>query len=109
MFSGARLFGCLFMRLPAIFLNRQLPCLVPGHTRFVRKDLAGKPDGPKHKDHARRRDDYVFRQWGPTGLLQAVPESAELQFGPPKTIDQGLADRPLRNGPKKLSIEIKIG
>ena len=68
-------------------MNRQLPCPVPGYTKFVRNDLAGKPNGPKHKEHTLRRDDRDLRQRGRTGLLQAVPESAELQFASPKTMD----------------------
>jgi len=49
-------------------------------------ELAGKPNGPKHQENALRRDDPDLRQRGRTGLLQAVPESAQVHFPWPKQI-----------------------
>jgi len=96
------------MRLPATFLNRQLPYPVPACTRLARKDLAGKPNGPKHKEHALRRDDRDLRQRGRTGLLQAVPESAGLQFASPKTIVYGHRGATLENG-RKTNLGMRVG
>ena len=56
-FSRLSLFGPLFMRLPTTLLNRHLP-YGSGYPRFVRKDLAGKPNGPYQKEHTLRSDDY---------------------------------------------------